>query len=109
MGLLARIARALVRIAGWLVTPIAATVAAALGATITAMVAPTLSPMTGLGVAAGGGLVGAIVGLALWVRLLRGSPQLQEALAMTADGAPRPDAVDELLAGDPPAAPPGAP
>ena len=100
MGLLARAARLIIRLAGWLVTPIAAALAAAIGASFAAMAAPRFSPTTGIAITAAGGLVGAIVGLALWVRLLRGSPQLREALAMTEDGAPRPDVVEELMTGE---------
>lgn len=106
MGLLKRAARLLIRIAGWLVTPIAATLTAALGATLAAILAPTVSPMTGVAIATGGGLAGALIGLALWVRVLRGSPELQEALAMTPDGAPRPEAIDELISGDAEPTPP---
>ena len=84
--MLARIGRALLRIAGWLLTPFAATLAAALGATITAMVAPTLSPTAGVAVAFAGGLAGAGLGLWLWVRILRGSPELRDVLAVTAEG-----------------------
>lgn len=105
MGLLKRAARLLVRIAGWLVTPIAATLTAALGATLATILAPTVSPMTGIGIATAGGLAGAVIGLALWIRVVRGSPQLQEALAMTPDGAPRPEAIDELITGEPHPAP----
>lgn len=102
MGLLARAARVLVRLAGWLVTPVAALIAAAIGATIAAVVAPRFSPMTGVWIMAAGGLVGAIVGLWAWLRLLRGSPQLQEALAVTPEGVPRQDAIDEIMTGDAP-------
>lgn len=97
--MLRRVARVVIRIAGWLVTPIAATIAAAVGATIASLFAPTVSPMNGLLVTAAGALVGTVVGLALWLRLVRGSPQLQEALAMTPEGVPRADAVEELLTG----------
>ncbi len=95
-----RVARLLVRIAGWLVTPIAATIAAVIGATIASMVAPSVSPTSGLMVTAAGGLTGAILGLALWLRLVRGSPQLQEALAVTPEGVPRAEAVEELITGE---------
>ena len=105
MRLLARAARIIIRVAGWLVTPIAALLAAALGATIAAMVAPAVSPMTGLWIMGGGGLVGAIVGLALWLRMLRGSPQLRDALAVTEEGVPRSEAIDELMTGEMPLPP----
>lgn len=100
MSVLRRVARLVIRVAGWLVTPIAATLAAAVGATVASVFAPTVSPMNGLLVTAGGGLVGTVIGLALWLRLVRGSPQLQEALAMTPEGVPRAEAVEELLTGE---------
>lgn len=109
MGLLKRAARLLIRIAGWLVTPIAATFTAALGATLASILAPTVSPMTGVAITTAGGLAGAVVGLALWIRVVRGSPQLQEALAMTPDGSPRPEAIDELIGGESHPAPPPTP
>ncbi|HET9132878.1 MAG TPA: hypothetical protein VFN90_01115 [Gemmatimonadales bacterium] len=98
--MLARIGRALLRIAGWLLTPFAATLAAALGATITAMVAPTLSPTAGVAVAFAGGLAGAGLGLWLWVRILRGSPELRDVLAVTAEGVPTQSALDDILGAD---------
>lgn len=98
--MLARAARLLLRIAGWLLTPFAVIVAAAIGATIGAMVAPVLSPTTGLLVTGLAALAGAIVGLWGWIRMVRGSPDLQQALAVTAEGVPRPEAVDALLHGE---------
>ena len=95
--MLARIGRSLLRIAGWLLTPFAATLAAALGATITAMVAPSLSPTAGVVVTFLGGLAGAGVGLWLWVRVLRGSPELQQVLAVTPEGVPTQSALDDIL------------
>ncbi len=87
----------LLRIAGWLLTPIAATLAAALGATIGAMVAPTLSPTSGLVATGIGALAGASLGLWLWLRLVRSTPELQDALAVTPDGVPTEAALDEFV------------
>jgi hypothetical protein len=97
---LARVGRALLRIAGWLLTPFAATLAAALGATITAMVAPSLSPTSGVIVTFAGGLAGAGLGLWLWVRVLRGSPELRDVLAVTTEGVPTQSALDAILGAD---------
>jgi len=62
--------------------------------------APAFSAVTGVMVVAAGGLAGAVIGLALWIRVLRGSPQLQEVLAVTPEGVPLPDVVEELMAGE---------
>jgi hypothetical protein len=75
-------------------------IAAAVGATIGAFLAPQLSTTGGLIATAVGGVIGATIGVWLWLRLIRRSPQLQAALAMTPEGAPRDEAVDELIGAD---------
>lgn len=99
--MLARAARLLLRIAGWLLTPIVVTVGAALGAIIGAMIAPRFSPTGGLVAMGITGLAGASAGMWGWVRLLRGSSRLREALAVTPDGVPQADAVEALMTADP--------
>lgn len=96
-----RLARLLLRLVGWLLTPIAVTLAAAVGAIIGTMVAPTLSPTAGVGVTAGLALVTGGVGLWLWLRLIRTTPALQTALAVTADGVPTEDAIEDLVHPEP--------
>jgi hypothetical protein len=100
-----RVVRLLVRLAGWLLTPLVLTLAAALGATASAVVAPMFSPTVALGVVALAGLAAAAVGLWLWLRLLRVSPELQEALAVTPEGVPLESEVDALLGSADPAPP----
>lgn len=84
-----RLARLLVRIVGWLLTPIVALLASFLGAWIGAGLAARLTSSTaGLGVTAataGALALGATLG---WLRLLRGAPKLREALAVTEEGMP---------------------
>jgi hypothetical protein len=92
-----RIVRIVLHLAGWLLTPIAAVLAAAIGATIGMMIAPRLTPTGGLLAGALGGLAGATVGLWLWLRLLRRSPVLQDVLAVTPEGVPTPDALDDVI------------
>lgn len=92
-----RVVRLLVRLAGWLLTPLVLTLAAALGATAMAVVAPFASATLALGLVALAGLAGAGVGLWLWLRLLRVSPELQEALAVTPEGVPLESEVDAIL------------
>jgi uncharacterized membrane protein YeaQ/YmgE (transglycosylase-associated protein family) len=89
--------------AGWLLTPIATILAASLGATVGALIAQRASPTTGVIVALIGGLVGASLGLWVWLRFLRGSPELRDVLAVTPEGVPTEEAIAEVLGDDPPA------
>ena len=97
-----RFVRALFHLGGWLLTPIAAVLTAALGSTLVLLMAPGLSSTAGLVVALLGGLVGAAVGLWLWLRLLRRSPALQDVLAVTPEGVPTRDALEDALGPDSP-------
>ncbi len=92
-----RVVRLLVRVAGWLLTPLVLTVAAALGATAMAVVAPAVSTTPALALVTAAGLASAGVGLWLWLNLLRTSPELQVALAVTAEGAPLDAELDAIL------------
>jgi hypothetical protein len=98
-----RIARLVVRLAGWLLTPIVIVAAAATGAFVSALVASKLSTTAALVVVGTGGLVGALAGLLFWMKLLRRSPELRHALAVTPDGVPEGKAVEELFQPDRPA------
>ncbi|HEY4322258.1 MAG TPA: hypothetical protein VGM77_13915 [Gemmatimonadales bacterium] len=95
--MLARVARVLLRVAGWVLTPLVLVCAAAIGATIGLVVAPRFSPMAGLIVTAVLALAAAIAGLLLWLELLREHPELRESLAITAAGIPDADAVQRLV------------
>lgn len=97
-----RIVRILFRVAGWLLTPLVVILAAFLGATIAAVVAPALSATAALILVLLVGLVSATVGMLLWIRLLKGSPELQEALAVTPEGVPREEEVELILSGGTP-------
>ena len=92
-----RVVRVVVRLAGWLLTPLVLTLAAFLGATIMAMVAPVVSTAVAMALVTLAGLTSAAVGLWLWIRLLKGSPVLQEALAVTPEGVPLEAEVDAIL------------
>ncbi|MBK6495860.1 MAG: hypothetical protein IPG05_12310 [Gemmatimonadetes bacterium] len=92
-----RVVRVVVRLAGWLLTPLVLTLAAFLGATIMAMVAPVVSTTVAMALVTLAGLTSAAVGLWLWIRLLKGSPVLQEALAVTPEGVPLEAEVDAML------------
>lgn len=97
-----RLLRLVFRLGGWLMTPVVTILAAALGATIGAMVAPRLSPLTGVIVALVSGVIAAALGLWLWSRLLRRSPELRDVLQVTAEGVPTERAMDEIIGNDPP-------
>ena len=103
--MLARVARIPLHGAGWLLTPIVTILSAGVGATIATVVAPRFSPTNGVIIAGIGGLAGASVGLWLWLRFLRGSPELREVLAVTPEGVPTEEAITEVIGEDPPAAP----
>ena len=107
--MIARVARVLLHGAGWLLTPIVTIFAASIGATIGTLVAPRFSPTNGVIVAAIGGLIGAAGGLWLWLRFLKGSPELREVLAVTPEGVPTEEAMAEVIGEDPPAAPESLP
>jgi hypothetical protein len=87
----------LLRLLGWLLTPLAVTLAAALGATVGTMVAPITSPVNGLMVTAASALLGGAVGLWLWLRLVRATPALQEVLAVSPSGVPTEEALEEFV------------
>lgn len=92
-----RVVRVVVRIASWLLTPLVVALAAALGATAAAVAAPLFSTTLALVIVTLAGLASASVGLLLWLRLLRRSPELREALAVTQEGAPLESEVNLIL------------
>lgn len=92
-----RAARLLFRVAGWLLTPLVLVGAAGIGATIGLVIAPRLSPDAGLAMTVAFALVFAVGGLILWVRLLRHSPELRHAFAVTAEGLPESELVEQLV------------
>lgn len=92
-----RVVRVVFRIASWLLTPLVVALAAALGATAAATAAPLFSTTIAIAVVALVGLASAGLGLLLWLRLLRGSPELRQALAVTPQGTPLESEVDLIL------------
>jgi hypothetical protein len=93
----ALIARLLIRIIGWALTPLVLILAAALGATLAAVVAPGLSVTAALAVMGVGGLIGALAGSWGWFRLLGRSRRLRHALGVTPEGVPTDAALAEVI------------
>jgi hypothetical protein len=91
----------LVRFVGWLLTPLIAWAASFAGATIGAEVSRGANrSTTTLEVSIGVGAVFAMVAAWGWLRFLRRSPRLQEALAVTPEGTPQ-----AAVEGEPPKVP----
>ena len=88
--------RAIVRILGWLLTPLVAWAASFVGATIGAWISGGAdSPKTVLIVTAAFGLVFAWVSAWAWLRYLRRHPRLQRRLEVAPDGTPLAAIVEE--------------
>lgn len=82
-------ARLVMRLFGWLLTPLVAWAASFLGATAAAsMIGGSGSARTQLVVTIAGGAVAALLALAGWIRLLRRSPRLRQTLQVEDDGTP---------------------
>ncbi len=95
--MLGRAARLILRLAGWLLTPLVIVLAGALGAAIGLFLSNRLPVEAGLILTVVTGFVGAALGVLAWLRLLRRSPELQDVLEVTPEGVPRPEAVEELI------------
>lgn len=89
--------RLLLRLGGWLLTPFLALAASFFGATVGTLIAGAIAdPFWGIGVTAATGGVAGFVAIVLWLRLLRRSPEIREALHVQPDGTP-----DALVAREP--------
>lgn len=83
------VVKALLKILGWLLTPLVAWAASFVGAWLGAMAgAPLKRPMATLWVTASFGVAAALIGAWAWLRLLRRSRRLREVLAVEPDGTP---------------------
>ena len=88
----------LIRILGWLLTPLIAWAACVLGAWLGLVLARWIErPTQGLLVAAGAGVVAGFTTLLLWIRVLRRSPKLRHTLHVTREGIPEPADVMALV------------
>ncbi len=79
----------LARLFGWLLTPLVASAASFFGAIGGAVLARRITdPVHGLAVSAVSALLAALVVTALWLRILRRSPEVREVLGVDESGVP---------------------
>lgn len=84
-----RVVRFVARLVGWLLTPLIAWAASFFGAWAGAGAAAIVPGANlSLGLTIMGGAAAGVGATMLWMRLLRRSPQLRDALAVTAEGIP---------------------
>lgn len=84
-----RVLRGLLRLAGWLLTPLVAWAASFIGSFLGSALSPdSASARTGVWITVASGGVFAITAAWAWLRLLRRSPKLQQTLAVAPDGTP---------------------
>jgi hypothetical protein len=94
-----KVLRVLARIFGWLLTPLVALAASFLGATgSAALLADDADPRRALILSLAGAAIFAVVVAWLWLRLLRRSPQVREALSLDEEGLPTGDIFDHEAA-----------
>jgi hypothetical protein len=99
--------RLLLRIGGWLLTPFLALAASFFGAVAGASFAPSIhDPYWGVALTLAFGGVAGFTVLFVWMRILRRSPEIRDALHIDSEGLP--DVVDHALAAEPDAPAPGA-
>jgi hypothetical protein len=81
--------RLLLRIFGWLLTPFLAWAASFLGAVAGALIAMRIrEPRAGVVVTTSTGAIFGYLAIVVWLRVLRRSRQVREALAVASDGTP---------------------
>jgi len=84
-----RLLRILARTLGWLLTPLVAWAASHFGGGIGASIATGFgSPWIGVAITVAASGVSAFLGLLLWTRLLRRSPELRHVLHVDEDATP---------------------
>lgn len=83
-----KVVRALLRLLGWLLTPIVAWAASFLGASLAAHLSRGQPPMRSLWITVAAGGIVAAIALLGWLRLLRRSPRLRHTLEVAQDGTP---------------------
>lgn len=93
-----RVLRVLLRVLGWLLTPLVAWAASFLGASVGALVAPVFSrPVPGVILTFVAGGAAGFTALVFWIRLIRHSRGLQQALHVAEDGTPDTEEITEEI------------
>ncbi len=89
--------RLMLRVTGWVLTPLILITAAGIGAAAGLLIATPLPLNAGIAATLTCAVAAAIVALVLWVRLLRRRPELREALDLTPAGLPETTLTDPAL------------
>lgn len=88
--------RVVLRILGWLLTPLVAWAASHFGGAIGATIAGGItSPRLGLALTVVAAALSGLLALQLWIRLLRHSPELRRALHVAEDATPDTDSLGD--------------
>ncbi len=88
--------RLLLRLGGWLLTPLLAWAASFFGAVAGSLIGSSAGdPYVGIAITAVAGIAAGIAVMVLWLRLLGRSPRIQDALHVRPDGTPRELPLDE--------------
>ncbi|MFZ5625036.1 MAG: hypothetical protein ACOY71_11510 [Gemmatimonadota bacterium] len=91
--------RRLLKVFGWLLTPVLAWAASFCGARAATILAARIAdPMTGVYLTMAAGAVAAFAVIILWLFLVRRSPRVRETLALTPEGAPDTAAIEAAVA-----------
>ena len=84
------------RVSGWLLTPLVAWAASHFGGGIGATIASGIEdPRIGLGLTVVAAALSGLLALQLWIRLLRYSPGLRHALHVAQDATPETDSLSD--------------
>ena len=91
-----RLIRMLLRVFGWLLTPLVAWAASHFGGAIGATIAKGIdNPRIGLAFTILAAAISGLLALNLWIRILRVSPELRHALHVDEDATPETETLSE--------------
>jgi hypothetical protein len=91
-----QLVRLVLRVAGWLLTPLVAWAASHFGGGVGATIASGIpNPRLGLAMTILVAALSGLLGLQLWIRLLRRSPGLRHALHVAEDATPETDSLGD--------------
>lgn len=98
--MVARLARLLLRMVGWALTPLIIVAAAAGGAMTVALLGGRLSATAAIVAMGGGALIAALLASWGWLRVLRRFGRLRTALHVTPEGVPTDAALRDVIGTD---------